>query len=447
MTDWWAQLSSSDQTLLLMVLAFALGCGLTYAVVALRAARRSAELEAEIATLAAQADASRQLSDERERIFEDSQQRLEASFSLLSGRALKRNAESFMRLAEERFRRHQQQADNSFGQHQQALNELVKPISETLRKSEAQIRELEKERRTAFSSLEKHLALMTQDQQTLQAETRNLVQALRRPEVRGRWGEMTLRRLVELAGMVDRCDFTEQVSVQGDQGQLRPDMVIHLPDQRDIVVDAKTPLDAYLTAQAASDPQAREAALHQHTRNVQARVKQLADKAYWEQFSTSPDFAVLFIPGEQFLAVALERDGQLLEEALRQRVILATPTSLVALLRAIAFSWRQVAMIENAGEIRRLAETFQKRVGIFSEHVAKLGKALGSSVDHYNRSVGSLERQVLPSARRLTELGVEERREIQVPAAVESPVRRPESAEDMKAADTVSTRAKDTGRD
>ncbi len=423
MSDWWSQLNSADQTLILMTLAFFIGAALTAGVCWVRFASQRQRLETALATLTAEADASRQIADERERVFEDSQRRLEASFSLLSGRALKRNAESFLRLAEERFANQQQKAQSNFGLQQQAFNDLVKPISETLKKSEEQIQALEKERRSSFSALEKHLTLMAQDQQSLQAETRNLVQALRRPEVRGRWGEITLKRLVELAGMVERCDFTEQLAVRGDEGLMRPDMVIHLPDKRDIVVDAKVPLDAYLTAQSSSDPEQREAALVSHTRNVRARVKELADKAYWEQFEASPDFAVLFIPGEQFLAAALERDSNLLEDALRQKIILATPTSLVALLRAIAFSWRQVAMIKNAGEIRRLAETFQKRVGVFSEHVARLGKSLGNSVDHFNRSVGSLERQVLPSARRLTELGVEERREIVAPQPIDTPVR------------------------
>ncbi|MEM9532540.1 MAG: DNA recombination protein RmuC, partial [Pseudomonadota bacterium] len=224
-------------------------------------------------------------------------------------------------------------------------------------------------------------------------------------------------------GMVERCDFSEQVVVQGEDGGLRPDMVVHLPDDRDIVVDVKTPLDAYLTAQAASDPEARDKALALHARNVRQRVKQLADKKYWEQFENSPDFAVLFIPGDQFLTAALDRDDALLEDALRERVILATPTSLVALLRAVAFSWRQVALMENAREIRSLAEEFHKRVGVFSEHFARLQRSLQGSVDAFNKSVGSLNRQVLPSARRLTELGVAERREILSSDDIETPVR------------------------
>ncbi len=431
MSQWLSQLNADDRTLLLMAGAFLLGAALALLVAWVSFSRRRQQLESELASARAKADASDQIAEERERVFAQSQQRMEASFSLLSGRALKRNADSFLRLAEERFNAQQQQAESRLGEHQQAFNALVKPINETLKKSEAQIQALEKERRSSFSALEKHLSLMASDQQALQSETRNLVQALRRPEVRGRWGEMTLRRLVELAGMVDQCDFSEQVTVQSEDGPLRPDMVIHLPDQRDIVVDAKVPLDAYLTAQSASEPEQRDAALTQHARNVRARVKELAGKAYWEQFERSPDFAVLFIPGEQFLAAALERDAALLDDSLRDKVILATPTSLVALLRAIAFSWRQMAMIENAGEIRELAETFQKRVGVFSEHVARLGKSLGASVESFNRSVGSLERQVLPSARRLTELGVEQRRDIVAPQSIEVPVREPDLGADV----------------
>ncbi|MFK7955708.1 MAG: DNA recombination protein RmuC [Lysobacterales bacterium] len=435
MSQWWSQLSGNDQTLILMAGAFLLGASLATLVAWVNFSRARQQLESKLASAEAKAEASDQIADERERVFAQSQQRLEASFSLLSGRALKRNTDSFLRLAEERFNAQQHQAESRLGQQQQAFNDLVKPISETLKKSEAQIQALEKERRSSFSALEKHLTLMASDQQALQSETRNLVQALRRPEVRGRWGEMTLRRLVELAGMVNQCDFSEQVTVQGEDGPLRPDMVIHLPDKRDIVVDAKVPLDAYLTAQSSSEPDQREAALTQHARNVRARVKELAGKAYWEQFERSPDFAVLFIPGEQFLSAALERDNALLDDSLRDKVILATPTSLVALLRAIAFSWRQMAMIDNAGEIRELAETFQKRVGVFSEHIARLGKSLGASVESFNRSVGSLERQVLPSARRLTELGVEQRRDIIAPESIETPLREPEQTAEVSEID------------
>ncbi|MEM9532979.1 MAG: DNA recombination protein RmuC, partial [Pseudomonadota bacterium] len=246
MSGWWQGLSPNEQTAWLLALAALLGAGVAALIAWVRISRVRADLEGQLAAAEAQAEAARQIADERARVFADSRAQLEASFSHLSGQALKTNSEAFLRIAGERFKVQQKEAQSQFGQQQRAFAELVKPIGQTLKNTETQIREIEKERRNAFGALEKHLQLMNQEQQALQAETRNLVQALRRPEVRGRWGEMTLRRLVELAGMVERCDFSEQVVVQGEDGGLRPDMVVHLPDDRDIVVDVKTPLDAYL---------------------------------------------------------------------------------------------------------------------------------------------------------------------------------------------------------
>ena len=247
-------------------------------------------------------------------------------------------------------------------------------------------------------------------QQALSSETRNLVTALRRPEVRGQWGEMTLRRLVELAGMVEHCDFTEQEHTPSEDGALRPDMIVHLAEGRQLVVDVKTPLDAYLAAVEAPDDDAREVALQRQARKVRERVRELAAKAYWSQFERSPEFVILFIPGDQFLSAALARDPRLLDEALNQHVILATPTSFVALLKAVAYGWRQVALADNAKQIRDLASELYKRLATFSSHLARVGRSLSGSVDAYNSAVGSLERQVLPGARRFTEMGVQARK-------------------------------------
>jgi DNA recombination protein RmuC len=248
---------------------------------------------------------------------------------------------------------------------------------------------------------------------SLQRETRNLVTALRRPEVRGQWGEMTLRRLAELAGMVDRCDFFEQVHVQGEEGGLRPDMIVNMPDGRQIVVDVKTPLDAYLSAAEASGDEERDVALKRHALAVQERVRQLSQKAYWSQFEQSPDFVVLFIPGDQFLSAAVAEIPSLLEDAIRQHVIIATPTSFVALLKAVAYGWRQNALAENAQRIQELGEEMYKRLMTFTTHLSKVGRTLGQSVEAYNAAVGSLERQVLPGARKFTELGLRPAREIE----------------------------------
>ncbi|MEM9303917.1 MAG: DNA recombination protein RmuC [Pseudomonadota bacterium] len=377
----------------------------------------------EIAGLEAALRAERQIAEERERSFMEAREQLEARFSLLSDQALDRSSRRFLRLAEARMRAAQTEASADLDARRGEVEQLVTPIRKALERTEAQVRELEQERKQAFGALEKHLELMAEDHRRLRGETRNLVQALRRPEVRGQWGELTLRRLVELVGMVPHCDFSEQVHRQGEQGALRPDLVVHLPDDRDVVVDVKTPLDGYLTAQEAPDDAAREAALDAHARNVRGRVRELAAKAYWEQFERAPDFVVLFVPGEQFLAAALDRDPQLLEDALRQRVILASPTSFVALMRAVAFSWRQLRMIRNAEEIRGLAELLQRRLATFLEHHGRLGKSLQGAVEQFNRTVGSLNRHVLPATAKLADYGAESGRETPSPETIEGRTR------------------------
>lgn len=350
---------------------------------------------------------------------------LENTFKALAGDALKGNNQAFLELATQNLSRYQSEARSELDKKQQAFAELIKPINETLKKTEEQIREIEKERKESFGGIAAQLKLMSQGQQQLETETRNLVNALRRPEVRGRWGEMTLKRLAELAGMVDRCDFQEQVHTNTEDGALRPDMVIRLPDNRELVVDAKTSLDSYISAIEAGDAQARDAHLAAHARKVRERIKELAGKHYWDQFKTSPDFVILFIPGDQFLSAALDREPNLIEEALRQKVMLATPTSFVALLKAVAYGWRQVALAENAEHIREHAETLHQRIATFAEHMGKVGNALENSVQHFNNAVGSLERQVLPAARRFTELGVQSKKDLPELEPVETAVRLP----------------------
>ncbi len=364
---------------------------------------------------------------ERERSHALAREQLSDSFGHLSQEALRYNSEAFLALAQQRFQRQSDVASNDLKAREKSIEALLSPVQEALKKAEAQIESIERERRVSFGALEQQLRAVTESQQSLQAETRNLVTALRRPEVRGRWGEVTLKRLAELAGMAEHCDFDEQVTIAKGEASLRPDMVVNLPDERCVVVDVKTPLDAYLTALEAEDDRAKEASLDRHAKNLRQRVRELSAKDYWAQFEQSPDFVVLFIPGEQFLSAALLRDKTLLEDALKQRVIVATPTSFIAILRAVAFSWRQLELVRNAKTIRRSAEEFHDRVSVFVGHFNKLGKSLGGSVEAFNRTLGSLERKLLPSARRLKELGVGGNKVVEDTATVDS---KPQSMED-----------------
>lgn len=354
---------------------------------------------------------------------DDLQDQLTNTFSALSSEALKNNNDSFLKLAQEKLTQFQIHAQKDLDYREKSVENLVKPIKEALNKTEQQIRLMENERKEAYGSLTQHLETMTQTQVQLQSETRNLVQALRRPEVRGQWGEITLKRLVELAGMVEHCDFYEQEHTPTDEGAIRPDMIVRLPAGREIVIDVKTPLDAYLSAIEACDDEQRDKELTRHLRNVKGRIRELASKSYWSQFKHSPDFIVLFIPGDQFLSAALEMDHGLLEEALNKKVILATPTSLVALLRAIAYGWRHEALTENADIIRQLGEDLYKRLATFCEHMSRLGKNLGNSVEAFNKSVGSLDRQVLPGARKLHELGIDSSKKLETPEPVDKSLR------------------------
>ena len=353
------------------------------------------------------------LQQEREAAFELANARLTQAFADISNRSLRANSDTFLQLARQNLETHQEKARSELSEREKAVEALVKPIRDALEASNKQITELEKARSEAYGSIRNHLEAMQLSQQSLTQETQNLVKALRRPEVRGQWGEITLRRLVELAGMVEHCDFVEQVHVVGDDKIIRPDMIVNMPDQRQLVVDVKTPLDAYLAAAEAPDDAQRKLALERHAKNVRQHIRLLASKSYWTQFDESPEFVILFIPGDQFLSAALGEEPDLIEYALSQQIILATPTSLVALLKAVAYGWRQLALADNAKEIRVLAEDLYGRLGTFVTHMNKVGRQLASSVENYNRAVGSLERSVLPGARKFTELGVHAKKDIE----------------------------------
>jgi len=363
----------------------------------------------------------------KEASYRETSRSLKDTFNALAGNALKNNTAQFLQLARENMKQYQIKAEDNLEQKEKAIEGLVKPIREALDKTEAEIRRMENERKQAQGALTQQLQTIAESHRLLQSETRNLVQALRRPEVRGQWGELTLKRLAELAGMVEYCDFHEQQSVHTGQGQQRPDMVVRMPDKREIVVDAKTPLDAYLSAVESGDDNERRGHLEHHTRNVRARIRELSGKAYWRQFKFSPEFVVLFIPGDQFLSAALETDHTLLEEALSQNVILATPTSFVALLRAIAYGWRQEALAENADTIREVGQDMYDRLITFAEHLSKLGRSLDSSVDNFNKAVGSYDSRVLPGARKFVDMGINARKDPPQAAQIERGTRQVQS--------------------
>lgn len=386
--------------------ALLLGLALGALIAWLIAGRRQARLE----TMLSNEEA---LGRERQMAFEAARAQLTNAFSDLANKSLQSNSENFLRLAEQNLGAQQERARRDLGEREKAIENLVKPLKESLQASQKQISELEKIRSEAYGGIKSQLEAMQQGQLSLAQETQNLVKALRRPEVRGRWGEITLRRLVELAGMVEHCDFQEQVHSVGEGQVIRPDMIVHMPNKRDLVVDVKTPLDAYLEAVEAKDDSQRRLGLQRHARNVREHIRTLSSKAYWSQFSNSPEFVILFIPGDQFLSAALNEDPDLIESALSQQIILATPTSFVALLKAVAYGWRQLALADNAQEIRVLAEDLYGRLATFVTHMNKVGRQLASSVENYNRAVGSLERKVLPGARKFVELGVHPKKELE----------------------------------
>ena len=361
--------------------------------------------------------------DEKIKTIEATKQQLSETFSALSSQALRNNNESFLKLAQENLKQFQTKAQDDLTYREKAIETMLKPIREALEKSEQQIHHIEKDRKHAYGTLNAQLESMAKAQSDLQEQTRALVNALRRPEVRGQWGEMTLKRLAELAGMVEYCDFYEQLEVNTEEGKKRPDMVIRMPDQREIVVDVKTPLDAYLSATEANEDNLRTTHMQRHAKNVRQRVQELAHKAYWSQFKNAPNFVVLFIPGDQFLSAALDHDRTLLEDALRQNVILATPTSFIALLRAVAYGWRQEQLAKNAEVIRKVGEELYQRLTTFSNHLQKLGRGLESSLKSYNSAVGSFDNRVLPSARKFTELGISASKPVEEPQQIETAVK------------------------
>jgi len=342
--------------------------------------------------------------EEQKSLLELMKQEMTDTFNALSAAALKSTSEDFLRLASERIGKVMADTSGKLGEHKSAMEGMMKPLSEALRKYEEQIHSIERKRSQDYTSLDEQIKMLATTHRDLQKETGNLVSALRKPHIRGRWGEITLRNVVELAGMSSHCDFTEQAQVESGDNRLRPDMVIHLPGEREIVVDAKVSMEALLDLSSAASEETRKDALKRHASQVREQVNRLSSKSYWSQFSQSPELTVLFI-GESALVAALEYDTTLMEESMSKKVLIATPTTLFALLSAVAYGWRQEQITKNAEEIAAIGKELYERIAVWSRHLSDMSSSLGKAVDSYNRAVGSLESRVLPSVRKFRELG------------------------------------------
>jgi DNA recombination protein RmuC len=398
----------------LVLVALVVGIGIGWFAWGRRATVAADELRSEIelrATAEAALAAERRESEEKLKLLEGARKALSDAFEALAAQALKSNSQTFLQLAN------------------QSIEAQVKPVKDGLAQFDAKIAELEKARTGAYAGLTEQVRSLLEAQSQLRSETSNLVQALRSPVVRGRWGEIQLRRVVEMAGMLNHCDFYEQESAQTETGRQRPDVVVRLPAGKTIVVDAKAPITSYLDAVNLTDPEARKAKLADFAKLVRAHVTALGRKTYWEQFDPSPELVVMFLPGEHFFGAAAEQDPALIEYGVDQKVIIATPTTLISLLRAVAYGWRQEAIAQNAKEISALAAELYKRLSDMGAHWADLGDALGKSVDAYNRAVGALETRVLVSARKFKELGATPEAEIKLLSVVERAPREPRAPE------------------
>jgi DNA recombination protein RmuC len=386
----------------------------------------------------------RESAAERLALLEDARERLSDSFDSLAAKALQSNNQAFVALAKSELAQHQIKASEELDKRTTAVDQLIKPIAESLTRVDTKIEQLEKERVQANGALFNHLRTVTSQQEELKRETANLVTALRAPHTRGRWGEMQLRRVCEMAGMIKHCDFVEQGTVAAEDSRLRPDVIVKLPGEKRVVIDAKVPLAAYLDAIEARDEDTRRAHMQQHVRQMRDHVKKLSAKGYW-QYEDAPEFVVMFVDEAMYRA-AIEEAPSIIEEALEQHVLITTPTSLLALLRTIGYSWRQEKLAESAHEIAELGRELHGRLGTFAGMFAKLGRALNSSVGAYNSAVGSFDSRVMVSARKLEEHGAaSETKEVEPPAQIDVMPRVVESDRQIEEGDADDIRIRRLG--
>jgi len=416
------------ETLIFLSSALALGLLCGWLIGRLQIGRKlQREREAllqQVAAIEAELAAERKATGEKLMLMEENRQQTEQAFRALSAEALATNNQTFLDLAKTTLDSYQKQAKGDLENRQQSIQQLVKPLEESLQKVDGKIEQLEKARTGAYARLDEQLKSLLGSQAKLESETSNLVKALRAPAVRGRWGEIQLRKVVEMAGMVNYCDFVEQETA--DSGRLRPDMIIKLPNGRNIVVDSKAPLQAYLESLETEDDAERKTHLQHHARQIRDHLQKLSAKNYWEQFRPTPEFVVLFLPGETFFSAALNQDPGLIEAGVDQKVLLATPTTLIALLRSVAYGWRQEQLTENAEQISKIGRELYDRLATLSSHFATMGKGLERAVDSYNKGMASLDSRVLVSARKFKELGAGSSKEVETIEQIDKAPRPPQ---------------------